>query len=320
MLARDLREALKVLFRIEDGHEEVKADMYYRICVSFVIISLLTYIGGIIGFIVYAVQGPISSLSLYIADVYALPIASFALIFGFIGSTLMALGFEQVDPRKLKIGLPIVILGVVLNLFLVVYLQMRGNAITALPENEDAEKFRFSYPTLGKTVEFAMESPEEWKEIQDELNCCGLSLYAAFADTELGVDNFDIDKLHNGRRCLNDPTAINSIKQFVLDDTPENARDSEGATAGASFFCEEEIAPIVRQSAQSASVFFGITTFLLLVVAFLAPRLLYSYMEKEGGFKPNYDKYIGARPVVEQTILDKAGYKPKGEAKATLKF
>lgn len=318
MLARDFREALKVLFRIEDGHVEVKADMYYRICVSFVIISLLTYIGGIIGFIVYAVQGPISSLSLYIADVYALPIASFALIFGFIGSTLMALGFEQVDPRKLKIALPIVILGVVLNLFLVVYLQMRGNAITALPENEDAEKFRFSYPTLGKTVEFAMEKPEEWKEIQEELNCCGLSLYAAFADTELGVDNFDIDVLHNS--CLDDFAAITAIKNFVQNDPPETARDAEGATAGANFFCEEEIVPIVRQSAQSASVFFGIASFLLLVVVFLAPRLLYSYMEKEGGFKPNYDKYIGARPVVEQTILDKAGYKPKGEAKATLKF
>uniref|UniRef100_A0A7S3LH43 Tetraspanin n=1 Tax=Aplanochytrium stocchinoi TaxID=215587 RepID=A0A7S3LH43_9STRA len=313
-------EAFKELFRFEEGHEPRKADNLYRMVLILSMILTFMYTLATFLFLAFAVGDEFQNLAMLIAPRWAVALLALSVLNGLIANGWMTAGFVRYKRRWLSRSYFLAFPLIIINLFIFVFLQMRGNGITALPEYADAENGKFAMPTLELITQYAMDNKKLWFNLQRDLGCCGLNMFSCYGDDVFdNIDNFNIfDLISFQQECA--PRNI-TIFSNLNTKSPEQAAEDQFVDFDQFFWCEDELTIILRQYAKDYGIYFGVMTLIQLFIQFGGARLFFSYMESEGGFKPDYDKYVGARAVVEETVLQKAGYNPKSSAaKSGLKF
>mmetsp|Transcript_7496 Transcript_7496/g.8621 ORF Transcript_7496/g.8621 Transcript_7496/m.8621 type:complete len:339 (-) Transcript_7496:94-1110(-) len=306
-------------FRLGSKNEGKPADMLYRITVMSALLLSILYLVLLLSLIGFAAGEAVTGegedaqaqgIAILLTPPWVFVILSLSIVNGLVTNVWMSAGFILKKTLWLKRSYFTGFTIIVMNLFLFIFMQMRGNGVAVLKEYKDAKTFRFARPSSEILVEFAMEEPEEWLNLQETFTCCGVNMYSAYGkEVYPDIEDFDFDQLHSNEQKCNFNNLNVAVNDTVKTTDVEEAED-ESATFFPDYFCEDFILPLLRQYAIRYSILIGFVTFVQAMVLFAASRLFFSYMESEGGFKEDYDKYIGARMVVEDTVLQKAGFEP----------
>lgn len=313
--------------------ESRAADTVFRVAVIFGILLTIAYIVELALLIVFP-SGTVAlnTLAWELSPGYSTALLFLSVILGLIVNPVGIVGLLRGTKCLVQSHFWSSFFLVLVNLFVFIYLLMRGNGVVVVgSQNIDSNNLAdptvridtFSDVVQKQIVRFALDNPEEWLQLQlssgDSQGCCGLNMRSVYGNEVFDIDDFDLDVLlSNEVRCIAGRAEMDALllefPQFD-DEVLERASDSV-ILSSSNFFCDRILATEIKSKAQGFSVLFGVQVFVQVIVMFLAGSLLYSYQEKDGGFKPN-EESLDARPKVENTVLVNAGYNPQSSSMPT---
>lgn len=132
---------------------------------------------------------------------------------------------------------------------------------------------------------YAIKSPEEWKNTQQALDCCGVNMKTLYEIPTGGT----VDTILTGEKCTVQAVAViksiiaqyptyNETVQAVADANPLIGDDSDG------FFCMQNIILTSRKYTAAAGAISGVLAFIQFVSIVLVFVLFCNVREEEGGF------------------------------------
>lgn len=114
--------------------------------------------------------------------------------------------------------------------------------------------------------------------------------------------------LNNGAICTANALLETRIASFpTYGQAVQDIIDSEPTLQG--YFCEDQLLTGLRNFAIGTIPVLCLPILLEIIVGFSLLRLLYRYSRAEGGMKSKHNKVGAPKPILEDTILKKAGYK-----------
>ena len=117
-----------------------------------------------------------------------------------------------------------------------------------------------------------------------------------------------IDDLNNGDICTAN-AVITSITSSFPTYGSEVQEDIDNNPSLQGYFCEDQLVTELRNLAIGTIPVLVLPMILETLAVFGITRLLYHFSVEEGGMKPKHNKVGPPKPILEETILKKAGYK-----------
>lgn len=295
-----------------DPETRQKANKVYRIVVLSQVALGVIYFSMLLAAVVYHFGGDaVGMLAFAASPVWVVILIYAILVLGVARAVFGTVAVMNSSRCGSMVSFVLSAIVVIMSFIVLIFgiLRAGGTGVIA-PE---VSQTQFADEVLTNMVQYALADLNRWAGVQDnalQSRCCGINLKAYYTPSLFGVEPFNVTEFNNGAIC--NTAGNNAIETLILLFPTYGSEVQEDADVSAplqGYFCEDQLITALRNLAISTIPALTLPILLEIVAVFFLTRLLYRYSVAEGGMKLKHNKVGAPKPILEDTILKKAGYK-----------